>query len=150
MPAVLVSTHVRRVSLVLLLRRSMCGKAKPYRPSPNINLRLRLLGSRRSLSPKSILHSSEGHSPSAHRAAEPQEKPLVITCVDANGPRSQQVAARLFQAAAVRPSFHALRLSADRDVRAPESRRREFGNWSHSSHFALQAQLFAVKLRPAP
>jgi hypothetical protein len=79
------STGVCCISLALRLCRQMCGKAVPYRLALSINWRLCLPGSRRSLSPKSILHSSEGHSPSAHQAAEPQEKPLVSSCVDTNG-----------------------------------------------------------------
>jgi hypothetical protein len=66
----------------------MCGKAVPYRPTLSIDWRLCLRAApaqgvafRRNLGGA----LAEGQSPSAHQAAEPQEKPLVSSCVDTNG-----------------------------------------------------------------
>jgi hypothetical protein len=102
----LVSTQVRCISLALRLCRPMCGKAvpqvsayeaSPYRPTLSIDWRLCLRAApaqgvafRRNLG----CALPEGHSPSAHRAADPQEKPLVSSCVDTNGLRSQVCPAR--------------------------------------------------------
>ncbi len=80
------------ICLVLRLCRPMCGKASPYQPALSIDWRLRLRRRRQAQGVAfrpNLFCFSEGQSPSAHQAAEPQEKALVSSCIHTNATLTQ-------------------------------------------------------------